>query len=362
MPLCEAPNMSGGSSFSIRRAGPHDLNAISSFYRRLFPEQPERGDQAVLKWKFLSQPGDEGVSMFILEENGDIHGVIGYVSMRLNLPTGAVRICEPMDYFVDARYRGLPALRLLHKVLNLYPATIGANFSPDARRLITKVGFDSLDPYLRSCYFPLCGPAIRRRGWALRSMRPLTGRLKVRARLFWSTILRTVLRCFPAGHVRHVTRDTLDLQFIPFCDRLADGQPGIAKDTAYLRWRYAQSPLLNCRFVHQTRDGNPTGLAIVHFDDQNNSAVLLDVVVDRSGNASATSLILAIIDYCNACGRSLLTTSMLDQHLMASLKLCGFGDTQGSIGFMTYSKDEHIKKAMQIPSLWNFVVGNTDVY
>lgn len=349
--------MSATDGFVVRRIEERDLPALEAFYRRNFPDRPRLNDMALWRWEFMRHPRVAGaLPFFIIDADGEIQGAIGYIPLDILVRGHVVTGGHPVNYFVHPRYRGLPALQLLMAVLGECRNVVAGYFSPDARRLFEKLGFVDLSPHVRSYYLPLPGSTPLRQGETA-----ARARLLRTLRMAWSGIVRRAGRTW-LRRIYQIER-RLDDRFAAFLDdAAAPADDGVCKDVSYLRWRYEESPVLNCVFIHQWRHGAPSGLAVVHVDGPRQEAVLLDLIARPSSLPNTLGLVTAAVDYAASQRLALVTTQLLSRPWNRALRWSGFGSITSSIGLIVRAQDPKTLEEMKDPARWHYVIGDTDVY
>ena len=345
----------------VRRAEERDMPALEAFYRQHHPGRPRLHDMAIWRWEFIDNPDTrDEIPFFILECGGELGGGIGYVPVRLRVGGRVVRAGHPVNFFIDERYRGLPALRLLRAVLNDCPVAFSSYVSDDAAKLVKTAGFVDLSEQLAQYHLPL------RRGGRQHDRRGGIFRLKSAGVNVLRRLLEQAVRGYfdlmggkyriesgkelPNGILESLVVDNVEMQ----C--------GIIKDEAYIRWRYAQSPALDCLYVHVWEGASPQVLAIVHLDLARKRAVLLDVIQRSSGVIPLLCLLPAVTGACRAAGADVLSTVVTSGEIAKAMKLLGFSHAQGDDRFLVFARDRILKKELTDPGKWHFILGDTDRY
>jgi hypothetical protein len=330
----------------LRRATTDDWAALAAFYAASHAERSRLHDEALWRWAFASRPGPP--TFFVLESATGIVGGIGYVPVELRVDGDHLPGALPVNYFVDDRYRGLPALRLLRAVQGECARLVGAYVSPSALRLLVKSGFTDLSGALRAYHRGV------RSGYGPRRAIVQLARRIADAVLGLADRLRT-------RELRHVARTALDADLD---DRFASGPGavGLRKTAEYLRWRYERSPALQPTFVHRYEQGALTGIAVLQFDRGGDRALLLDLLVRDAAPATLTGLVLAAVREARVRGASTLVTQALSGAVDAALRRCLFGTLPGDLGLAVQVRDAAERASLGDPSRWHFMLGDCDAY
>jgi hypothetical protein len=353
-------NPSAAPNIVVRQIEDHDMPSLVRFYRRHFADRPRLNDMTLWHWEFVTHPRvTRRRHFFIIDVDGEIEGGIGYVPLRLQTRGQEVDSCHPVNYFVNLKYKGLPALRLFKTVLSEYPTVIGGYFSSDAAKLIEKLGFVNLSAYVRSYHTSVSCLASSRAHSAQRTVRMM---LIATVRHVWTLMLNGIFAVVSAGSLRHATANAIDPGFEALGGRGMGQRNFILKDGAYLRWRYEQSPALHCIFIHQYHQNMPDAMAVLHVDAVLQEAVILDILGGMLPLKRTVSLVLSILHYCRSQRVALLTTHLLNADLDKALRLCGFASDTSDIGLTVYARDPDVLAGLAEASEWHYVMGDTDRY
>jgi len=336
----------------VMRATKQDWPELAEFYAREFNEHPRLNDAKTWQWKILEQPTNSPqVPFFILKVNDRIEGGIGYLSFPMCIGQSTITAIHPVNYFVNPRYKGLPALRLLRAVLQEGDIAIGSNLSVVAQQLLEKSGF--ID---HSAYF-----------FSYRLLLRITSRSTLRGLLVWvwrrarESLLHTLLQLQHRSLTYHIATK-LDNTWLQKASEWPLPGYGIQKSAEYMIWRYARSPLLNCCYIWQLDNGKPAGLAVLHFDAHEKAAVLLDLCAASFESGSFVGLIVAAIQHARSEGMNTFDTHSMSPQIEAALRRTGCAGYASSLGLVLYSRDTTIARTIEIPGHWHFILGDTDRY
>lgn len=334
---------------TVRRAMHADLPDLLQFYRRHHPQRTRLCNAEVQSWLFARQPGsDSTLPLFILESGGEVVGSIGYVGARLCRDGETSELAFPINYFVSDEFKGLPALRLFKAVMAEKHSLAGAYVSGDARRLLGKLRFADRSSDLKGYHYGLLVPTTWREF--------LTSGIRRTAeslRTFWrAASLRR------AGH--HVSRN-LDDAFIAGMH----GIPGtihVEKSAGFVRWRYADSPAMDCHFIYQTIGRTPAGLLVTHYDASRRELVILDILCKEGRLWQLTGLVDASITLARELGCSALVTHALSARMDKVLRRCLFGSAASDLGMFLFSAIGPIHQALAADPDLHLMLGDTDAY
>ncbi len=340
----------------VRRAEPADVPQLEAFYRRFHPNRTRLHNMKTWHWEFLDNPNKRGnIPFFVIEADGEIHGGIGYLPVNLQCGDRTVTAGHPVNHFVDPAFKGLPALRLMRACLRESAVTFFSYLTDDAVRLAKATGFVDLSSHLSHYYLALGNHAGGWRGYP-----------KFLALRFARMVLVTAARvyCATTGG-RWETAVQAQIPALP--ERSTNANPSklryaVVKDAAYLHWRYARSPLLNCSYVSVRENGTVTALAVVHMDHKLKTAAILDIIQASQNFARSLRLLIAVVDHCRAVGATMLSTHLIHAEIEPAFRWLGFGRQPSNHHFMVYAEDKALKAALSDASKWEFFLGDTDVY
>ena len=344
----------------VRRAEPADVPKLEAFYQRFHSGRTRLLNMKTWHWEFLDNPNSRGnIPFFVIEAEGAIHGGIGYLPVNLQCGDHTVTAGHPVNYFVDPAFKGLPALRLMRACLRESTVTFFSYLTDDAVRLVKATGVVDLSTHLSHYYLAL-GSHVGRiaggwRGYAkLLALRLARVFLLNAARVYctmiggrWETAVQTQIPSLPERSMN---------------TNFSKSRYAVVKDAAYLHWRYALSPLLNCSYVTVRENGTVTALAVVHMDHKLKTAAILDIIQVSPNFACSLQLIIAVIDHCRAAGATMLSTHLIHAEIEPAFRWLGFGRQPSDHHFMVYAEDKALKAALSDASKWEFFLGDTDVY
>lgn len=339
-------------NINIRRALPADWPSLAEFYQRCFPERPRLNDARLWHWQFVEQPGaDDLLPFFILDVDGRIEGAIGYLRMTLIVRGTKISTALPVNYFVNPKYLGLPALRLFRAVTHEAPVVIGAYISGDARRLLLKSGFIDLSTHIIQYYAALRPNVVSSiRGHAITHLR--------RA---WECVLGFYARrC--CDRITYIVSKEINPDWANRAAGWRRAECQVEKSAAYYHWRLTQNPVLDCTCVWQIQDTMPVGFAAVHLDHRERTAVLLEWNTDGVELHRDIDFLYAVIRFARSQHMDYLVTDAMSPTLHHALRWIGFGHRMSDLGFMVYGQDAEIKAVVSNPSGWHFMVGDSDRY
>ena len=228
---------------------------------------------------------------------------------------------------------------------------IGSYVSDDARRLLGKSGFIDFAAHVHGYHL----------GLRVTPRTPLSGRLIWAGRRIWESTLRGYIKTRHSALTYRLDTE-LNATLLEIAGTWTPPGTGIHKTAEYLRWRYACSPVLTCRYLWQFDNGVPISLAVVHFDSHEHAAVLLDLTAATFTSDRCTGMLLESLRQARAHALNLFTTHCMSPGVEAILRRIGCGHITSDLGFMVYSPDAERKKILADAKHWHFMLGDTDRY
>jgi len=342
----------------VRRSSQSEWPAIEAFYREFHESRTQLLDGRLWHWQFVEKPGvsDENFPFFVIEDNGAICGTIGGNPLQVQVDGRQYSACHPVNFFVAPGYAGLPALRLRGMLLANYEIVIAANISSDTDRLSRASRYtDFSDRLLSHSYTVGLGTASK----SASLLDSLETRITLVLRTTW-TLLNKIVLDLIQGNVEVRKSKSIDKTYLSELD-YSQSINGICKNSDYLIWRFAKSPLLNCEYYSACEGDLPYAIAVVHFTDAGD-AVILDVIGASSESLVLRKLLISIIRDCRQSGIRLLRSTCMNTAMQRQLVWLGFTSNASSLGLMVHSGDEVLNAALADVENWQLTIGDTDFY
>lgn len=334
--------------YTVRRATPADRDRVIAFYERHFPQHTRLTRGRYWDWQFLDQPTADGqVPFFVLEDGGQVQGGIGYIGRAATVGGKPVTVRVPICYFVADAYRGLPSLMLLRAVMADADVMLASSFSEDAYKLVTKAGFRDVGDSLRYYWSPA---------------RLTTANAFAASRYLLKWVIRgwrRVKALFTLRRLSYHTECSVAADMGDACTS-APGDQRLVKAPAWMAWRYAASPLLDARFVHQYDRGEPVGLAVIHVAAARRTVEILDLWWRDRG---ATRL-AALLDEVRRVARRLdcdeVTSHAVGEGPARAFARSLFSDGPSPLGFLVMCRRKDLEPFALRMTDWSVLVGDTD--
>lgn len=344
----------GSGKIDVSRLRKQDIGEFFIFREKVFPKNNKQLDQKRWEWLFMKNPAAENIEpqTWVLRDDGHLVGTISNIPLRVKVAELEVVCSFGSDYFVDKKYLGLPALRLLKTMQKQCDINVGANLSASATKLFSKMGYSNLSANLRavSTFFPANATKA-----SLRSL----------LKFHFNNSLRQV---FCPKKYSSIILENLPESVNKLWGKVTTELPvSVVKDYGYLRWRYEECPSVNYRFVVLEHKQQIAALAVVTVQKDTageKKGLISDILVDQD-NASATcGIIHATLDFFQSEGCISCFTELLHDRSLRFFRLMGFNTTKSNLGLMVLMPKRHNQDLRDLtdPAKWAFYVGDTDRY
>lgn len=350
--------MNKGGEYEVREIRSSDYSSLKHFYQEFFPQSSKLNNHTLWLWEFTQSPSvGTGAPFFVLVRDGRIYGAIGCLVRKLQIGGQCVDACHPVDFFVDDNCKGFPALRLFRAVFGGSDVFFASYVSEDVARLTSAHGFLNLNDSLKKYNYVLGLPFENVIGFAF--MRSVA--VKLVRRLLALRVSVNIKKNRMA--LVYVESEEVLPEFVPSeMEQNIPGRIGLIKNYKYIRWRYQESPVLNCTYFSQSKHGKANCLFVVHVQRDKRALVLLDVIRATSEPLEIAHGLLMVIKAFRSKGYKFLSTTAMSPALHKAFLLLGFGVEDSNHRFVYYAKSKELLQSMAEATSWDFNLGDTDVY
>ena len=339
------------ASYKIERLSIKDVDLLFEFKQRLMPDNSKWMDRLRWYWLYKDNPFINKFPVWIIKSNGRIVGSISAIVFKMYNEGKSITAYHGADFFVEEGFRGLPALRLFKKMASDADLVFAANFSPDAKKLLLKMGFVDFSDHLYVAKVILrSGNYSYHRFMVKRSIQTV---VKVGTRLF--------------GYKTSINKEIPD-NYELLWKRIAKGRESrIEKSCSYLEWRYVKCPSIHYRFISITLKGNLKCLAVTSIVTENSNSgskgLLFDLLLPENDYLALIAALSAIINYFKRKRCDSFQMHWNARWAKPILRGLGFWITQSDLGWLvnTRKDNEKLQKLMN-PGTWYFSLGDTDKY
>lgn len=345
-------------AFEIRRIELEDEHLLAQFYQEHFADKGKLNNADLWQWEFKRNPFATEVPFFVIRGKDAVHGGAGAMLSRVQVKSDSYDACHPVDFFVEDEFKGFPALRLFRKIIESRALFYASYVSDDAEKLFLTAGFLQLNDHLKRFHY-----SLRPDSWVPGDKQQARSLAAFFARLAMAWRCRFQLWRRASGRYTYRAAGVLVDEWIPAAERQKlSGRIGLLKDAKYVRWRYQNSPSLNCTYFCQFRDGEPLCSVVMHEQPQDRSVVMLDVIRATDDALEIACALVPAIGYYRCKGYRVVGSTLLSKQLAAALMMLGFSAERSDNRFMFYSRNKELKDQLNDPDAWDFNLGDTDVY
>ncbi|MBN1259946.1 MAG: GNAT family N-acetyltransferase [Anaerolineae bacterium] len=280
-----------------------------------------------IDWKYFANPAG-AIYGACGELEGELVGFYGNIPLKLKVGERTVQGCQALDARVAprARRRGLFVKMAQLTYANMDAAGVQVTYGmPNAisrAGLVNRLGWAYLGEIPR--YVKILDAGAVAKAGELQGVRAQVYRTGLAA------LDGSASRRHPGSkeiEVRAVT--TFDARFEALWNQASGGFPvAVARDCAYLTWRYVDNPLIDYVILTAELDGRLTGYVVISQRDlaETGAVGLAEFLIAPGDAASGTALLAEAIRQARGLGAAQLQCWMLPQHesYVRLLKQSGF--------------------------------------
>ena len=331
-----------------------NIEKLFSFRAVEFPQNDKQLDTERWKWLYLENPNIKGlpIPVWVMSADNEYVGSISSIPLFVKVGQEKTIISFGSDYFVNNKYLGLPALRLLKTMQKQYEINIGANLSDSAKKLFLKMGYIDLSSSIQMATIFIPVNAKKRS-------------IKSLIKYYFYSLYRKVI-CNKKYFVClscTTPESTNDLW-----DKVESKiNISIVKDFNYIKWRYEKCPSINYSFLTLGAGNDISAMAIITILEDSEGVrrgMISDMLVDPDNSDSIYQILHECITYFKKSRCSSCFTHFMDVNLTKYFRALGFTITQSDLGLMVLLPKIKSNEQMKLitPKKWSFWLGDTDRY
>ena len=252
------------------------------------------------RWQYYDNPNNPGGDplIWVARVGDSFGGMVATIPVRVKTPKGSVLGMWGVDFIVSSKTRGMGIGKAL---LTEWTKTPGIAFvmgwSPVSFRVAKGVGFEVM------WGFTTADIVLSSVGYAVASVKKKQrSDLNRLAKIFWRSNPRTRggSRRGPAYSIEKVLPEAAGDLWKNVSERY---RFAVERDQTYMRWRFADHPLYQYRFVCLGEPGELKGLGICRLtDDKPPLGIVADLIVDPAREDLVSSLIDTTVAFLKSRG------------------------------------------------------------
>jgi hypothetical protein len=243
----------------VSRRTPDDNEELTAIYAGIFGERAAAESRARWDWQYRANPhAPEGPALWVVRQDGRPVGQMGTMPAALWWGDREVRASWGMDYFVrpDLEGRG-HGVRLARAWMQSVDVALAAGLTPPAYAVYLRLGFRDLGhiPFFQAVLDPAA--VLRRRFGGLAGVvaGPVLGAALAARRLVGPR---------PPADVEVVTAGEIGAEYDTLWAHVRGGlAAGVRRDSAYVRWKYRESPVRSYELLEARRGGALAGIVVI---------------------------------------------------------------------------------------------------
>lgn len=317
------------TELQIEQFRPSDEDALLSFLRAAYPDDPRRSDRAFWRWHFLEHPHvrRDDIPIWLVKDGQRIAAQLAAIPAALKIGDESERAIWIMDVYVhqDYRRRGL-ARRLWLAAGESYSRMFGLGINEQSKAVVMGLSWVEMGHIHR--YHRLLFP-----GDALGNIQKL-GALRELVNLGYAPFRRRLARrarqaAGTGGAVREVRE--FDASFDDLWRRACAQWPcAVARDARYLEWQFMRQPGKRFDVLGLYSDERLTGYVVLFFRKPEQAgappkAAITDLCYDASATRGVIDeLLKAALRLALERRAGSLVTDVLDLRVEERLRAFGF--------------------------------------
>lgn len=349
------------SEVQIKQFELADQDALLSFLRTAYPDDPRKSEPAFWRWHYLENPftSPDDIPLWLVRSGKQIVGQLATIPVDLKVGSGTTRAIWILDFVILPEYRGRGlGKRLVLAARESFPTmiTLGINEQSTAVfRSLKWVSLGAVHRYHRLLYPGDAFGEVAR----LEPLRRLINLCYAPFRPRYARASDT-----RGGVLREVT--TFDASFADLWQRACTQWPcAVVRSPRYLEWQFARQPGKKFDVLGLYEHDQLLGYVVLFFRKAERhkvppKAAISDLGYDASGSPQVIDeLLKAALHLALERRAGSLVTDVLDPRVEAGLQRLGFWRIKTAPQFMA-STIEH-QDLIYDESKWFLTRGDSDV-
>ncbi len=337
-----------------------DLPALRGLWETVYEGASIGRREAAFRWVAERNPlCPGGAPRHLVMDDGRVAGTLGSLPVRCSAAGRVLELHFSHDLLVDPAYRGLGlGKRLVRQVAAAAPSVAGGLWmTGPCYALHQRMGWKPVKPFYGQALVLDAAALLRRR---IRS-RPAVALVGWAADAYAAFARRRIPRT--AGPVEEIGRFGGGVD-----DLFERSAPGLGiiveRKSAYLNWKYAESPNVTYRRLLVGRPGSPDAYIVMRIHERADGHVngtIVDLLADPARPAALDSAVAAAVEIARAGGAEVLYALVTHPGFRARLAALGFRRAPYRQTFVI-TGDEHFPAGVHALDAgnWYLTYGDSD--
>jgi GNAT superfamily N-acetyltransferase len=349
-----------GNQVEIKQLELAEQDALLSFLRVAYADEPRRSEPAFWRWHHVDNPftSPDNLPIWIIKSGEQIAGQLGALPIDLKIGTEVKRVIWFLDFVIAPELRGQGlGKKLMAFASEFSPTRMTLGFNEQSARVFHSLKWMSLEGLHR--YQRLLFP-----GNALREISQIEPLRKV-VNACWSPFLkRSAAKRSEFGTIREVTE--FDDAFADLWTRAASQWTcAIVRSPRYLEWQYLKQPGKKFNVLGLYEHDRLRGYIVLFFrkgrrSDVSPKVAISDICYDANdGSQVVDALLRAALRLAIERRAGSMVADVLDPLVESRLRPLGFWQIKASPQFMVSTNQD--KELLCQPNNWFLTRGDCDV-
>jgi GNAT superfamily N-acetyltransferase len=338
-----------------------DQEALLSFLRHAYADDPRKSDTAFWKWHYLENPYTslDNVPLWIVKDGDRVVGQAATILVKLKVGEETRQGIWILDFILLPEYRGQKlGKRLLLLARETYPTMMALGFNDQSGNVLRSLDWVPMGAINR--YQKLLFP-----GYGLKEIAALPP-LRGLVNLVYSPFRPGARQTRPNSDysIREVSR--FDDSFDELWRRASERYPcAIERGSSFLEWQFMRQPGKKFYVLGLYEGDRLVGYVVLFFRKAEQAegapkAAITDICYDSSdAEAKIDELLKAALRISITRRAGSLVTDVRDVRVEARLRRLGFWRIKKAPPFMVYSPTR--QELMYEPSNWFLTRADSDV-
>jgi GNAT superfamily N-acetyltransferase len=314
-----------------------DRDALLSFLRIAYPDDPRKSEPASWDWHYLQNPytARDDIPLWIVKDGTEVVGQAATIPVNIKVGNEVARAIWILDFILLPEYRGQKlGKRLLLKARESVPMMVALGFNEQSGAVLRSLDWVALGGVHR--YHRLLYP-----GDAFGELARL-GPLRTLANVSYAPFRPRSSETSGSHGLRQISE--FDSSFDDLWQRASSQWPcAVVRNSAYLDWQFLRQPRKKFDILGIYERDRLMGYVVMFFRKPGSGqaspkAAITDICYDAAGPANVIDQLLNGALHLALTRRAgSLVTDVLDEPVEARLQQLGFWRIKSAPQFMVYT-------------------------